>query len=200
MQITRKLIPEREDPNKRTKEKEEQIIMEQMKELSNALAENEDSEFIPDVAVDIKEKEFRPKVSLSWKRNVETVIKWMEEHMEPYSETHEGFLVDFIDDSRKKWYEVVPYYIYDKWIVEVVLKWKTYKILEHTFSQEEYEMYKRLEWWVETTNFIEGIKESTVKDLNNTLEDWKKEKSSNKDDIKSTYEELERLLSEWNEK
>ena len=91
--------------------------------------------------------QFIPKVSLSWKKNIESVINWMDNHMEAFHETHKGFLVDFIDDNWKKWYRVMPQNVYEigDLIEQVEINWKKYNILEHTFTRGEYEMYKTIE-------------------------------------------------------
>lgn len=91
--------------------------------------------------------QFIPKVSLSWKKNIESVTNWMYNHMEAFHETHKGFLVDFIGDDWEKWYKVVPQNVHEvgEFIEQVVIDWKKYKIFEHTFTRREYEMYKKID-------------------------------------------------------
>lgn len=140
-------FPEKEKNPKKQEKKE--IIIEEEKEISNLLTKEaeEKDKGIPDIAIDFIINP-QPKVSLSWKEDVKSVIKWIKEHMDTYPETHSGFLVDFIDDSWENWYEITPNYV-DKWkiVAEVKINWKKYKILKHTFSKSESKMYKKIENW-----------------------------------------------------
>lgn len=140
---------------------------------NNSGKNKKDSKFIPNVKISVRDVLWlHPKVSFSWKENVESVIKWMKEHMEAFKETHDGFLVDFIDDSWEKWYEVVPDSVTDLENVEakVVISWERYVILKHTFSKSEYEMYRKFEnWWKGKKS---GGKEPTSENLLKCLEDW----------------------------
>lgn len=134
-------------PEKWQKEK---VIIKKQEKISNLLTketEEEKDKGIPDIAIDFI-IDPQPKVSLSWKEDVKSVIKWIKEHMDTYPETRSGFLVDFIDDSWEKWYEVTPNYV-DKWriVAKVKINWKEYKILKHTFSKSEHKMYKKIENW-----------------------------------------------------
>lgn len=88
-----------------------------------------------------------PKVSLSWKKNITSVINWMENHMEAFHEINNIFMVDFINDDWRKWYKVVSQDIFEVGDSEnqVEINWKKYYILEHTFTRWEYEMYKSIE-------------------------------------------------------
>ena len=147
MQKKRETIIEVPSLDERLKKKENLVSIEAMRDLFGVLSEWEKKEELENVL-----GQLRPKVSLSWRKDVESVIKWMKEHMEPYWETHEGFLVDFIDDRWEKWYKVLPYYIHEGGEVEktVKIKWTLYKIIKHTFSKEEREMYERIEKWMES--------------------------------------------------
>ena len=84
---------------------------------------------IPDM--EFSEDKIRIIVSLSWRRNIKSVINWMRKHMEAYPETRYGFLVDFIDYEGNLWYEVMPCAGYEK---GEKIKWINYKILPYKFE------------------------------------------------------------------
>lgn len=172
-------IPEefpKKEKNPKKQEKKE-IIIDEQKEISNLLTketEEERDEGIPDIAIDFI-IDPQPKVSLSWKEDVKSVIKWIKGHMDTYPETQSGFLVDFIDDSWEKWYEVTPNYV-DKWriVAEVEINWKRYKILKHTFSKSEHKMYKKIENWDKQYN------KEMLKPMNKEIIEILKKRKNNK--------------------
>jgi len=47
-------------------------------------------------------------LSLSWNKNIKSVVNWMKNHMEAFPETRGGFLVEFIDDENHVLYRVDP--------------------------------------------------------------------------------------------
>lgn len=118
--------------------------------------------------------ELPPKVSLSWRKNLESVVKWMKEHMEAYPETHKGFFVDFIDDDRTKWYKVFPYDDYEIGDIEeqVEINWTTYNIISHTFDKDEYESYNESINASKKRGNRKKVKEITNNDLIRAFEEW----------------------------
>lgn len=112
-----------------------------LEKIAKILDKNFEIEFVE------KKPEFFPKVSLSWEKDIETVIDWMENHMEAFKETHNWFLVDFIGDDWNKWYKVIPHDQFEIENIEaqIEIDWVLYDIFEYTFSKSEQKMYEMLD-------------------------------------------------------
>lgn len=175
MYVTREIPVERppyeDNPEKNEKSQEFDII--KMPDNKPLEEKTKTSNFKHKHKYEIAEMfEIPPKVSLSWKKNIESVINWMENHMEAFHETHDGFLVDFIGDDWKKWYKVVPQHIYEVGDLkdQVEINWKKYNILEHTFTKDEHKIYEEIEKDMKEKKQKKGIKKY-IKDITNHLWD-----------------------------
>lgn len=68
-------------------------------------------------------------LSLSWKKNTESVKRWMKEHMEAYNDNGRlewWFRVDFIDDPHSWCYRVIPCDLDEDY--DIIIMWKHYVI------------------------------------------------------------------------
>lgn len=114
-----------------------------------------------------KKPEILPKVSLSWEKDIESVVDWMENHMEAFNETHDWFLVDFINDDWSKWFIVLPddydRFEVDDTLEQIEINWVLYNIFEYTISKDEHKMYELLDELEKKTNLKDIYKLNSKK-------------------------------------
>ena len=173
MPVIREIPPERENPERRTQREENESYKWQEYVVKMPNYNGPENKVVRSKKEVINLMELPPKVSLSWRKDLESVVKWMKEHMEAYPETHKGFFVDFIDDNRTKWYKVSPYDDYEMGDVEkqVEIDWITYNIMSHKFSEEEYEIYNESINESKKIGNRKKVKEWTENDLAKAFED-----------------------------
>lgn len=196
------VVPEQEEipnvrpeeiPNRKEKAKEENDrkkieIKGTEDDIMNILSENEEKIFTPKVLV--KELEKYPIVSLQWERNFKNTINWMRKHMETYEETHEGFLVEFIDEKQNNWYEVVPCSEGENG--DEKIGWKSYKLLPFTLENENEKVSSE-----EVGDIFRKIKNITEKEVREIINNKKTVKEIGEIILKNseiTNEDLIKIL------